>query len=256
VLFALIHIFGGRLRFLDRLPRSAWLSAAGGTSVAYVFVHLLPEAEHFAKALDQDWVPAWLHEPVYLLALLGLGTFYGLERFALKCGRGRSSDGSDDKKAAPTGIFWIHIGSFAFYNVLISYLLVREADYQIGEMWLFAVAMSLHFLVNDKGLREHHQHVYRHRGRWILAAATLVGWGIGVFVSVPDAAVAMLFGFLCGATVLNVLKEELPAERESRFWAFALGAVGFTALLLMIPGQEPVHDAGHKASNVVESGHG
>lgn len=33
---------------------------------------------------------------------------------------------------------------------------------------------------------------------------------------------------------LNVLKEELPEERQSRFWAFATGVVGCAALLLML----------------------
>lgn len=38
-----VHLFSHRLRFLDGTPRSIWLSLAGGVSVAYVFVHLLPE---------------------------------------------------------------------------------------------------------------------------------------------------------------------------------------------------------------------
>lgn len=31
---ALVHVFAGRLRFLDGIPRSRWLSIAGGVSVA------------------------------------------------------------------------------------------------------------------------------------------------------------------------------------------------------------------------------
>lgn len=42
-IMATIHIFAGRLRFLDVIPRSRWLSMAGGAAVAYIFVHLLPE---------------------------------------------------------------------------------------------------------------------------------------------------------------------------------------------------------------------
>ena len=38
-----VHLFAGRMRFLRASPRSRWLSAAGGVSVAYVFVHLLPD---------------------------------------------------------------------------------------------------------------------------------------------------------------------------------------------------------------------
>jgi hypothetical protein len=33
---------------------------------------------------------------------------------------------------------------------------------------------------------------------------------------------------------MNVLKEELPEERKSRFWAFALGAVLYAGILLML----------------------
>jgi len=31
-----------------------------------------------------------------------------------------------------------------------------------------------------------------------------------------------------------VIKEELPSDRESRFWAFAGGAAGYAALLLFV----------------------
>jgi hypothetical protein len=40
---AIVHIITGKLRFLEGTPRSRWLSIAEGVSVAYVFIHLLPE---------------------------------------------------------------------------------------------------------------------------------------------------------------------------------------------------------------------
>ncbi|MER3494566.1 MAG: hypothetical protein C4323_21315 [Mastigocladus sp. ERB_26_2] len=43
IALALVHIFSGKLRFLEVTPRSIWLSLADGVSVAYVFVHILPE---------------------------------------------------------------------------------------------------------------------------------------------------------------------------------------------------------------------
>ncbi len=60
----------------------------------------------------------------------------------------------------------------------------------------------------------------------------LVGWGLGRLVEPLPEVVAGLFAFLAGGVVLNVLKEELPEERESRFSAFLVGAVGYAALLL------------------------
>lgn len=40
---AFVHLFSGKLRFLDITLRSIWLSMGSGVSVAYVFVHILPE---------------------------------------------------------------------------------------------------------------------------------------------------------------------------------------------------------------------
>ena len=84
--FVLVHVFGGGLAFLSKTPRSVWLSAAGGVSVAYVFVHLLPElAEHqdviAERARDAGLLGA-IESHAYLIALFGLGLFYGVERFA------------------------------------------------------------------------------------------------------------------------------------------------------------------------------
>ncbi len=83
---AVVHLFSNRLRFLDGTPRSIWLSIAGGISVAYVFIHLLPELaegqETVTEALDQGEGLAFLESHVYLVALVGLAVFYGLQRLA------------------------------------------------------------------------------------------------------------------------------------------------------------------------------
>ena len=59
-----------------------------------------------------------------------------------------------------------------------------------------------------------------------------MGPGGGAPLPVPASLVAVVVAFLSGGIVLNVLKEELPAERESRFAAFAGGAAAYSALLL------------------------
>ena len=94
--------------------------------------------------------------------------------------------------------------------------------------------MALHFVVNDHGLRENHKHSYDRISRWILAAAIILGWAIGYGTEIHQAAIALLFSFLAGGVVLNVFKEELPEERQSKFWAFSLGAAIYAALLLAV----------------------
>jgi hypothetical protein len=92
--------------------------------------------------------------------------------------------------------------------------------------------MGLHFRVNDFGLEQHHRERYRRLGRWILAAAVLAGSALGPWMRVPAPLVSVIVAFLAGGVILNVMKEELPTEREGRYAAFALGAAGYAALLM------------------------
>lgn len=229
---ALVHLYSGKLRFLEGTPRSIWLSVAGGVSVAYVFVHLLPEVSEVQEALAEALGSSlgFLENHGFLVALVGLVIFYGLER-AAKASRKRR--GGEEQATSP-GVFWLHIASFSLYNLLIGYLLVRRPEQGLLALVLFFVAMALHFMVNDYGLREHHKAAYTRTGRWVLAAAVLLGWGLALFSELPEAVIALLLAFLAGGVVLNVLKEELPSERQSRFWPFALGVVAYAALLLSV----------------------
>jgi hypothetical protein len=234
LVLAALHLLAGRLRFLGGTPRSIYLSLAGGVSVAYVFVHLLPELAEGQETVSRAAEGAldFAERHVYLLALAGLASFYGLERAAVVSRRRSRTAGETD--ATGPGVFWLHVGSFALYNALIGYLLLHRAgEESVQSLLVFTAAMGLHFVVNDYGLREHHKQMYDHVGRWILAAAILFGYALGLAVAIRPAALALLFALLAGGVVLNVLKEELPEERESRFWAFALGAGAYAALLLV-----------------------
>lgn len=234
VLLSAVHLFSGRLHFLESTPRSIWLSLAGGVSVAYVFVHLLPELAEGQTTVSETLAEteSFLENHIYLLSLVGLAAFYGLERAANSSRRRKRVRSREDTAGA--GVFWLHVSSFAAYNALIGYLLLHRIDAGVQALVLFSVAMALHFLVNDYSLREHHKAVYHRIGRWIVTAAILLGWMVGLFMEVSEATIALLIAFLSGGVILNVLKEELPEERKSRFWAFALGAAAYTVLLLTI----------------------
>lgn len=245
VLLAIVHVVTPSLRFLEGTPRSAWLSIAGGVSVAYVFVHLLPElakGEETIARVAGGGDAAFAEHHVYLIALCGLVVFYGLDRLAKESRSEREGApvqaGRGAEEAAEAGtsawVFWIHIGSFAVYNALVGYLLLHREVMTLGSLAFFAAAMALHFVVTDYGLNEDHKASYLHTGRWILVAAVLLGFLVGWATEISEAAIAALTAFLAGGVVLNVLKEEVPSERRSRFWAFALGTAGYAGLLLTL----------------------
>jgi hypothetical protein len=256
MVLAVLHVFAGGLRVLRGVPRSRWLSFAGGVAVAYVFVHLLPELQAGQEEIRRagGLGMRWLENHVYVVALLGLSVFYGLERAAKRdrsrrattneysndCADafGRNAEKTEKDKpeegSASAWVFWLHMASYSIYNALIGYLLIHREEPDVRSLLFFASAMGLHFLTNDYGLREHHNKMYDHIGRWILAGAVLIGWGIGRMTEIDDAALAVIFAFLGGGIILNVLKEELPDERESNFGAFASGVVIYALMLLFI----------------------
>ncbi len=224
--WAAIHVFSARWLQLESVPRSIWLSMAGGVSVAYVFIHLLPEIAAAQAVLRQQDALRWLSHHAYLVALVGLCTFYGLDQLARRTRR------APEAERRPA--FWLHVGSFAIYNGLVAYLLLHREETGILPLAYYAVALGLHFVVTDHGLREHHREQYQTHGRWVLAGALLVGWAISTAVAVPESWLVVIFAFLAGGVVLNVLKEELPEDRQSRFWAFMVGAGVYAVLLVAL----------------------
>jgi zinc transporter ZupT len=225
-LFIAIHLLGGRLTFLREIPRSRWLSMAGGAAIAYVFIHLMPEMSETQKTFDENPVLFFAENHVYVIAAAGLIVFYGLERAA------KRSRLQEAEKEFEPHVFRLHMATFSIYNFIIGYLLLHRLESGWAAMILYGTAMGFHFLTNDFGLRLDHRSAYDRKGRWVLAASVLAGWVCGVALDVSEGVVAVLFSFLAGGVILNVLKEELPQERESRFGAFVAGAVVYAALLL------------------------
>lgn len=226
---AAVHLLAHHLRALDGTPRSRWLSAAGGASVAYVFLHLLPEIAHAREDLSE--LGLLEEELAWMLALTGLVAFYALEALVRRKRRDAGT-AMHHEGAAATGAFWLHLGSFAAYNVITGYLLTHGEDRHAGTLGLYALALGLHFLVVDYGLREDQLATWRRLGRWVVTGALFSGLVLGLVTAPPDALVFGLVAFLGGGIVLNVLKEELPEERGSRIAPFVTGAGAYAALLL------------------------
>lgn len=229
--FVVIHLFSKNMNFLKAVPRSRFLSIAGGISVAYVFLHLLPELGEFQEEVHEEFGgpgEGFLSNHIYLAAMAGLVIFYGLEQM-VKNSKRQTAEGKSS-----SGVFWIHIGSFAMYNGVIGYLMLREEYEGAIGMFLFFIALGVHFITNDKGLREAHKGEYDRYGRWLLAAAIVVGWGIGWLTEVHELIIAFLMALIAGGVILNVLKEELPEERESSLGAFVIGLSIYSLLLLFV----------------------
>lgn len=79
-----------------------------------------------------------------------------------------------------SGVFWLHIGSFAVYNALIGYLLLHREQSGLWSLAIYTVAMALHFVTNDFGLRQDDKDGYDRQARWTISGAVAAGWLLGL----------------------------------------------------------------------------
>jgi hypothetical protein len=230
--FCAVHLFIAKLRVLDVQPRSRWLSFAGGTAVAYVFLHIMPDlAAHGDEFSEATGLGTLLADSlVFTLSLTGLALFYGAERATALVGS--SEDRGRQEGNSPPAVFWIHVAATSVLVVVVSYLLNHREEEGLAALVLSFAALLLHFVTTDFAAHAHHPRLYQERARFVLAGATLAGWAAGLALDLPDLAIGGLFAFVGGAIVLISLKEELPAERESRLLPFLIGAGLYAALVL------------------------
>jgi len=232
LLFAVVFLAGGRIHPLQpfvRDRRSA-ISLGAGVSIAYVFVHLLPEL-HLARMELVEAVKAPLPfegAAIYFLALLGFLLFYGLDHL-----RERVRESAEEEGHAGLS-FKLHVGGFAAYVGLMAYLLVQDPQERLALMALYAVTIAIHLLGVDHSLREEHGLAYERTGRYVLAGMSLLGWALGLFWTLPAPVPALLVAFIAGAIIVNSAIMELPSDKDGRFLPFLTGGLVYGALMLFV----------------------
>jgi hypothetical protein len=235
LIFSAIFYFGGTLRLPEGGHHRRLLSFGAGVSVAYVFVHLLPDLETarvvFVRSTSHISLP-FRDLSVNLAAMTGFLAFYSLENMVVWS---KNTAGKRKGAGAAGGpVFWLHIGGLAVSVWLISYLRIRNIDEGTVPLALYTAAMGLHFLAMDYALSREHGKLYERVGRKVLAASSILGWAVGAVAELPLPGVVVLFGFVAGAVMMNSMIMELPREKEGRLGSFLLGGLIYTALILLL----------------------
>ncbi|MEX2397369.1 MAG: hypothetical protein WD491_10095 [Balneolales bacterium] len=213
------------------MSKSKWLSFAGGISIAFVFVHILPELHNMQATLREEGRVSLLFERyLYIISLLGVLLFYGLERILIDM---RENNTSKIPQSYKISIFWWHVCMFATFNLIIGYYLHHELIvYNFSTLFTF-IALGFHLLIVDYSLLRHHESRYHNIGRWFMATAVFAGGVAGVFVTIPDIFSFALFALVSGAIVVNSFKEELPKDKENNYTFFLTGSIIYTVLLIL-----------------------
>lgn len=236
LLFAAIFLFGGRLAYRpgDRRYRR-FLSFAAGIAVAYVFVDVMPalgRMRDIAVDSQSEFYRVFPEYSVYIWAMAGFLAFYCLETMVARPQQGPEHPAGDHGGAAPWQA-WVHIGGFAVYAWMLTYIMVWKLHETLA-LCIYGVAMGMHIFPVACNLRSHYQKVYDRRGAYLLALASLAGWATGLALDIPKPILVNLVAVVAGGVIVNTSISELPKEGEGRHWPFLTGALVYTALLLTL----------------------
>lgn len=227
--------------FANHLPENgkAFISFSGGTAVAYVFLHMLPDLVEYNEPIGKflinaDWLTPFSELLIYIVSLSGFLIYYGLELVAEK---------SELSKSQHQLIYPLHLLMFCLYNFLITYTMSLRAQTSLTAIALFTLAMALHFVLTDRKFSRLYSLQFNHLGRFILIVALLIGWLCSViFDPVNVVIAAFMLAFLAGSVLLNVFREELPTAGLMSYCWFTFGAAIITCILLL---QVVVHKSNH-----------
>lgn len=237
IVFSAIFLIGSNTLLPGSLRhhKRRLLSFGAGVTIAYVFVHLLPELEAAREVLGRNEARMALPMPalrVYLGALLGFMFFYALEHLAARTRKSAGSVEAHGEEARP-GLS-VHFGGFLVYIWLAGYLAVRSLEEGATPVVLYTVALGLHFLSLDFSLLQEYGPRYGRSARYAFALAPLAGWAVGIFVKFDPFFTAALLGFLSGGVILNAIASELPKEKDGRILSFLFGGAFYMVLLIII----------------------
>jgi len=222
------HLLVGRLPFLDARP-AGWKSVAGGIGISYAFLVLLPKlasAQVVLRAAADGGVYGFLEHHAYLVALAGLSLYYGLDIAV------------EDLRLRPEKRGWravaklLQAAGFSGYFFLVGYLAGELPGWSLALLGL-SVAMLVHFLAIDHGLRHKYGDLYDRVLRWVFTAATMAGALLATTTEIRFTTLALLNSLFAGILIIATMQEKVPSSRHALFWPFFAGAVGFGVLLAL-----------------------
>jgi zinc transporter ZupT len=230
-LLLVVHLWSDKLRLLCREQHEQnWLSVSGGFAAGYVFIYVMPKLAKKQLILinaPDTGLYGFLEHHAYLVALTGFIMYYGIDRAVIYFYDERQKNRSKT-------IASLHLVSFAAYSGLLGYLITEWTFDRPGFFALATAAMGFHLLGVNYGLYHRYREWYGRIIRWLLIAATLGGWMVGVTTRVSDNTLALWFSFIAGAIIINAIREELPGSQHGRFWPFLAGNLIFVVIMLII----------------------
>lgn len=210
---AFANFIGILLPVKNYVPRKWWLSFSGGVAVAYVFIHLIPELHKITDVAGNSLT--------FSLTLFGTVTYFGAAKFV------KESKRTPDSRLA----FITQMTTLVPYFFTVGYFLERLDT--LTALASYTVAVGIHLVGFGYDQKEDHKERYTYSVVGTLASVLIAGTIASYFYKLDELTLNLLLAFVVGGILLNSIKEEIPTINQSRFWAFAAGAISTGILLLL-----------------------
>ncbi len=189
----------------------------GGLSVAYVFLHLMPNLDAFGGLVGQR---------IYFVALVGFAVFYGLEvQFS-------------GTRHANRARYNAYLATLFLYDALLVFTLGLKLPSTPTLTLVFAAALAFDVVNTDVGLQSNYGSRFVQSGRWVLLAGVAFGFGLGMVQRPDPVVVDLVTAALAGFVMFQTFNDQFPASRNTKFNAFAAGLVTFFLLHLLLGSAE------------------
>lgn len=234
---ALGHILIWKVQTYSVTRSQHWLSFGAGASVAYVFVHVLPEIGLFQQKLlgyaGHNPHGGFLSNHLYLAALGGIFLLYFLD--SLESRFEHKEPNVPVQNTHFKHVFFIRQLLYLLYNILVGYMVTQRPGDGTINLVLIIFGLTLHFIVFNLRIAESNSDLYHKYIRWIISAGLFLGWGMGTAFNIPMAVEVTLFSFIGGIITYIALKVECSHTQNRAPFHFMAGVLLYTLIILAIP---------------------
>jgi len=226
VYLALINFFGIYLFPRDRVPSQKWFSFSSGIAITYFFLYLLPSLNQRQDTLRIDWLNLSLPSEIYFVSLIGFTLFYGTMRFI------RLSF-FQDTRTEKYFSYYLQIGLLTGYMFFSAYVVTASFDSVVTKLF-YATALGIHFLAVGNDLYLRYGDKFIKRGRYFITVGILCGGIFSYYVDLMSHVETIIFAFVAGAMILNIVKYKLPTDRELVYPVFIATVIIYSFILIIL----------------------
>jgi hypothetical protein len=236
-IFALINIFSSKMNAAFKDRKHKVLSFFGGITATYVFLDLLPTLQQSSQYFQEigGSLVALYEDAIFLVVLVGFLVFFILEHLTFKSRRTHPTATRKPSEHQHTSrqVFVVYLATSAFLVFVLSFVLVFEFNSNIIGGLLFATGVSMHLVISDNALIEHHKTLQVKYGRYVLGTVPFLGWIASVVFPEGIAQAYALLAFISGVILYHSIRNEMPTSLGRSSLAFFLIGAVFYALLLI-----------------------